>query len=65
VDRTVMILTGTDAIREVIAFPKTQKAACPMSGTPSEVNRDQLAELGVRIAVPPTAKATAQPGAET
>ncbi len=49
VDRVVMILCGTDAIREVIAFPKTQKAACMMSGTPSTVNRDQLAELGVRI----------------
>jgi aspartyl-tRNA synthetase len=49
VDRVVMILSGTDAIREVIAFPKTQKAACQMSGTPSTVSRDQLAELGIRI----------------
>jgi aspartyl-tRNA synthetase len=50
VDRTVMILTQTEAIREVIAFPKTQKAACQMSGTPSFVARDQLAELGIKIA---------------
>lgn len=51
VDRVVMILCDTDAIRDVIAFPKTQKAACQMSGTPSTVNRDQLAELGVRVVV--------------
>jgi len=49
VDRVVMILCGTDAIREVIAFPKTQKAADQMSSTPSSVSRDQLAELGIRI----------------
>lgn len=51
VDRLIMILCGTDAIRDVIAFPKTQKAACPMSGTPSQVNVEQLAELGVRLVV--------------
>ena len=39
----------TDAIREVIAFPKTAKAACLMSDCPSEVNRDQLVEVGVRL----------------
>jgi aspartyl-tRNA synthetase len=49
VDRTVMILTQTSAIREVIAFPKTQKAACQMSGTPSDVARDQLSELGIKL----------------
>ncbi len=51
VDRSVMILCKTDSIREVIAFPKTQKAADQMSETPSEVTRDQLAELGIRIAL--------------
>jgi aspartyl-tRNA synthetase len=65
VDRTVMILCGTEAIREVIAFPKTQKAACQMSGTPSTVSRDQLAELGIRIVTSPASKMAAEPGAET
>lgn len=48
-DRLAMLLSGTDAIREVIAFPKTAKASCLMSNAPSEVSRDQLLELGVRL----------------
>ncbi len=45
----IMLLCETDAIREVIAFPKTAKATDLMADAPSEVNRDQLAEVGVRL----------------
>ena len=48
-DRLSMILCGTDAIRDVIAFPKTAKAQCLMSETPSAVDRHQLLELGLRL----------------
>ena len=49
VDRMVMLLVGTDAIREVMAFPKTQKATCLMSECPSPVIPEQLAELHISV----------------
>ena len=46
-DRVVSMILQTPSIREVIAFPKNRSAACPLTGAPSEVKREQLAELGL------------------
>jgi len=53
-DRLAMLMAGADSIREVIAFPKTQTAADPLTDAPTEVSEAQLRELHVRVRVPPS-----------
>ncbi len=53
VDRLAMLMSGADSIREVIAFPKTQTAADPMTEAPTEVSEAQLRELHIRLRTPP------------
>ena len=54
-DRLAMLMAGADSIREVIAFPKTQTAADPLSEAPTEVSEQQLRELHIRVRTPPPA----------
>jgi aspartyl-tRNA synthetase len=53
-DRLAAVLVGADSIREVIAFPKTQKGTCPLTDAPAPVDARQLRDLGIRVADAPS-----------
>src|SRR5690606_41140137 len=56
IDRIAALIAGTDSIRDVIALPKTTTAQCLMTGAPSPIPDEQLAEVHVQVRRPETAR---------
>jgi aspartyl-tRNA synthetase len=59
-DRLYALMFGADSIRDVIAFPKTATATCPLTEAPAPVDADQLSDLGLALALPEPAEQAEQ-----